>query len=998
MAEQRAKRRLAAILAADVVGYSRLMRADEAGTLAQLKAVRKELLDPKIAEYGGRIVKTTGDGILIEFSSAVDAVQHAVDVQRSMAQRNTDITESQRMEIRMGINVGDVIVDDDDLFGDGVNVAARLEGLAPPGGVCISGSVYEQVRYKLDTAFEDMGEQSVKNIDQAIRVYRINIGNQVMPGDGASAGAVDANFLQQPALAVLPFENLGGDPEQAYFADGLTEDIITALSLWRSFPVIARNSTFVYRGEAVKIQEVGRELGARYVLEGSVRRAGDRVRATAQLIDADTGHHVWAEKFDRQFEDIFDLQDELTQKIAAIVAPELERVEDNRAKVNQPQNLDAWHLVQRGMAFLDEYTQETNLHARDMFDQALKLDPTYSRAYSGLALAYARALMSGYEDSREAATDQAMEAARQAVALDGSDAYAHNMLGMACLWARQNKDAISSFQRAVELNPSYGHARASLGDTFNRMGRTDEGISLMEDALRLNPDAPNLRHINAFLARACINARRYEDAVEWARKAIHLRSDLAHAHCLMAVALAHLGRSEEARAALDECRRVQPDFFDSAVELRPYEDRAANEHLLDGLRKAGWQQPIDFETEPVQLPDKPSIAVLPFDNMSGDPEQDYFADGLVEDIITTLSKLLGLLVIARNSSFVYKGRSVDVREVARELGVRYVLEGSVRKGGDRIRITAQLIDADTGANVWAERYDRAIDDIFAVQDEITLVLATEMQVNLTEGEQARLRYATTSNFEAWTQWVQGLSHFRQPVTKDQFGPARYCWEKALALDPNSASLNGMLAFMHYADARFGWWDDRETALKKGCDYVDRALELDPENGDAHMSLSLLFMVMGRHEEAVVHARKSVELAPGSADAATFACFVLASSGHPEEAVVQIEKAMTLSPNYPANYLGHLGNAYRLSGRFDDAIAAFKAYHERNAGFGLTDLVIAYQQTDQPALAKQTAEQFLAIRPNFNIEAWVNTQFRSDKARLEAEVAALRAAGLPMSRM
>jgi TolB-like protein/cytochrome c-type biogenesis protein CcmH/NrfG len=391
----------------------------------------------------------------------------------------------------------------------------------------------------------------------------------------------------KPALAVLPFENLGGDPEQAYFADGLTEDIIHALSLWRSFPVIARHSTFVYRGEAVKIQEVGRELGARYVLEGSVRRADDRVRVTAQLIDADTGHHVWAERFDRQFEDIFDLQDDLTQKIAAIVAPELERVEDNRAKVNQPQNLDAWHLVQRGMALLNEYTKATNHRAREMFGEALKLDPTYSRAYSGLALAYARAMMSGYEESRETATDKTMVAARQAVALDSSDAYAHNMLGMACLWTRQFKDAISTFQRAVELNPSYGHARASLGDTLNRMGRTDEGIALMEDALRLNPDAPNLRHFNAFLARACINARRYEDAVEWARKAIHLRSDLAHAHCLMAVALAHLDRSDEARTALDECLRVQPDFFDSAVELTPFEDPAANEHLLDGLRKAG---------------------------------------------------------------------------------------------------------------------------------------------------------------------------------------------------------------------------------------------------------------------------------------------------------------------------------------------------------------------------------------------------------------------------
>ena len=383
--------------------------------------------------------------------------------------------------------------------------------------------------------------------------------------------------------------SIGGDPDQEYFADGLTEDIITALSLWRSFPVIARNSTFAYKGTSPDMRKVGEELGARYVLEGSVRKSGDRIRVTAQLIDADTGHHVWAERFDRKIEDIFDLQDDLTQKIAAIVAPELERVGQNRVTINQPQNLDAWSLVQRGTALLDKYTKETNLSAREMFGQALELDPTYSRAYSGLALSYARAGMSGYEQSRETTTEKTLEAARQAVALDGSDAYAHNMLAMGCLWARQYQDAITSLQRAVELNPSYAHARASLGDTYSRIGRTDEGISLMEDAMRLQPDAPNLRHFNAFLARSCITAERYQEAADWARKAIHRRSDLAHPHCLLAISLAYLNRTKEAKAALDECLRIQPDFFDSGVELSPYEDPAANEHLLEGLRKAGWE-------------------------------------------------------------------------------------------------------------------------------------------------------------------------------------------------------------------------------------------------------------------------------------------------------------------------------------------------------------------------------------------------------------------------
>jgi len=363
-------------------------------------------------------------------------------------------------------------------------------------------------------------------------------------------------------------------------------------------------------------------------------------------------------------------------------------------------------------------------------------------------------------------------------------------------------------------------------------------------------------------------------------------------------------------------------------------------------------KPPSEANQPLALTDKPSIAVLPFQNMSGDPEQEHFCDGLVEDIITTLSKLAGLRVIARNSTFVYKGRSVDIREAAKQLGVRYVLEGSVRKSGNRIRITAQLVDATDGAHLWAERYDRAMDDIFAIQDEITLTLATEMQVKLTEGEQARLHYTTTSNVEAWTYWVQGMSHHRKAVTKEEYGQARFFWEKALTLDPTSASLNAKLSFLHSLDARFGWWDNRETAIDKAWAYADRALEIDPGNAEAYTASSLILLLQRHYDEAVAAARKAVELAPGAADTAELASHILTASGYTEDAVALSEKAITLAPNYPAVYLGALGNAYRLSGRTDRAIAAFQAYHARNPGFGLTDLVIIYQQTGQPEKANE----------------------------------------------
>jgi adenylate cyclase len=577
------QRRLAAIVSVDVVGYSRLMGADETGTLAALRAHRSELIDPKIAEHGGRIVKTMGDGLLLDFPSVVNATRCAIGVQQGMAERNKGIDDNRRITFRIGINLGDIIIEGEDILGDGVNVAARLQEIAEPGGVSISGRVHEDVQDRLDAQFEDAGEQTLKNIARPMRVWR---------------------------------------------------------------------------------------------------------------------------------------------------------------------------------------------------------------------------------------------------------------------WS-----------------PSTGDAG----------GGAAKGLPLS---------------------------------------------------------------------------------------------------------------------------DKASIAVLPFTNMSGDEEQEYFADGLAEDIITSLSKLAGLRVIARNSSFVYKGQTVDIREVAKQLGVQFVLEGSVRRGGDRIRITAQLIDASSGSHVWAERYDRAMDDIFAVQDEITLVLATEMQVKLTEGEQARLHYTTTDNVEAWTHWVKGLFHYRQAITKENFTAAMSCWQKALTLDPISAALHGSIGYMHYMDVRFGWWDDRQAALEKARTYSDRALELDPDSPSGHTSSSLTFLVEGHYDEAAVHARRAANLAPGSADAVAFACVVLANTGYPQEAVALGERAMILSPNYPASYLGQLGNAYRLAGRIEDAIAAFKAYHARSPGFGLSDLVIAYQQTDRPAEAKRTAEQLLSVRRDFTIAAWAKTQFRADKAGIEADIAALRAAGLP----
>ncbi len=590
------KRKLAAILAADVVGFSRLTGADEDRTLARLRALRSDLIDPTIAVHNGRVFKRTGDGALVEFRSVVDAVRCAIEVQNAMVERNAGVAPDRRIEFRIGIHVGDVVEESDgDMMGDSVNIAARLEGIAKPGAICLSEQAYWQVKTRLDIAVSDLGATQLKNIAEPIRAFSLQVG---LPAEAKPAAPVEPSAAERPA-------------------------------------------------------------------------------------------------------------------------------------------------------------------------------------------------------------------------------------------------------------------------------------------------------------------------------------------------------------------------------------------------------------ERPSLSGKPSIAVLPFQNMSGDAEQEYFCDGLVEDIITTLSKLDGLRIIARNSSFVYKGRSLDVREAARQLGVRYVLEGSVRRSGARIRVTAQLIDAADGSHLWAERYDRGVDDIFAIQDEITLMLATEMQVKLTDGEQARMHYTTTSNVEAWTYWAKGMSYFRQPPTRANREAAQAAWEKALALDPNSAPLNAMLGFTHCLDARFGWKDSFDVAHAKARRYAEKALELDPGNADAHITSGMVLLMEGRHDEAVADARKAVHLAPGSADVAQLAGFIVLPSGYAEEAIALCEKSISLSPNYPSVYLGTLGDAYRQAGRSDDAIATFEAYHARNPGFGLTDVVIAYHEKGQPEEAKRTAARLMAARPEFTIAGWRKTQFiRRDAARVEADAAALRAAGLP----
>ncbi len=476
MAEARVERRLAAILAADVAGYSRLMGVDEEGTLASLKGHRSELIDPKIAEHRGRIVKTTGDGALIEFASAVDAVRCAMEIQRVMAERNVSIPEERRIEFRIGINVGDIIIDEGDIYGDGVNIAARVETLASPGAICISDNAYQQIKGKLAIEVSDLGEQQLKNIAQPVRVFGVHL-------DGTPARPALA-LPDKPSIAVLPFNNMSDDPEQEYFADGIVEDIITALSRVKSFFVIARNSSFTYKGKTVDIKQVSRELGVRYVLEGSVRKGADRVRITAQLIDSASGSHLWAERYDRQLTDVFAIQDEITWNIVNAIQPELARAEIERAHRKPPENLGAWDLVLRARALVFKLTPEDNAKAKALLQQAIIIDPEYGAAYTMLCTCFAFEGFFGWSERPRNSFQEGERYVETAVRLDPDDAEPLQALASILMMTSRAQNAIEVARRAIELNPNSSAGYARLAGALAFAGHPEEAIVAAERALR----------------------------------------------------------------------------------------------------------------------------------------------------------------------------------------------------------------------------------------------------------------------------------------------------------------------------------------------------------------------------------------------------------------------------------------------------------------------------------------------------------------------------------
>jgi adenylate cyclase len=570
-------RRLAAILAADVVGYSRLMGADEEGTLERLKALRSELIDPNIAKHHGRIVKTTGDGLLVEFASVVDAVRCAAEVQQAMSERNAGVPANNRIELRIGVNLGDVIADGDDLYGDGVNIAARIEALADAGGVFVSGTAYEHVRDRLPCGFQDIGEQQVKNIARPIRVYRV-----LLDGAASTLNKAPLPLPDKPSLVVLPFQNMSGDPEQEYFADGMVEEITTALSRIRSLFVIARNSAFTYKGEAIDVKQVGRELGVRYVLEGSVRKGGNRVRITAQLIDARTGTHLWADRFEGSLEDIFALQDRVAISVAGVIEPALQAAETARSVSRPTNDLTAYDLYLRAYPTLWSSARQIP-EALRLLEQAIARDPHYGPALAVAALCCFRLLYDERSEDREADHLKGVDFARRALEVAGDDPVVLANAAHALAYFGEDIGAVIALaDRAVALNPN--SARSWALSAYNRIwaGQLDMGLEHLAVSDRLSP---RVRVGTSPIAVGGVHffARRFDEAVPKLLLAIQEDPTSPQAYRYLAACYAHMGRLDEAREIIRRLRTIAPVMISDASYLRNPEHR---ELLLSGLRLA----------------------------------------------------------------------------------------------------------------------------------------------------------------------------------------------------------------------------------------------------------------------------------------------------------------------------------------------------------------------------------------------------------------------------
>ena len=989
------KRKLTAVFSADVAGYSRLMGENEAETVKTLTGYRK-IMGEVVHQHRGRIIDSPGDNILAEFASVVDAVQCAVAAQNEFKEWNANLPENRRMEFRIGVNLGDVIEEESRIYGDGVNIAARLEGLAEAGGICISGTAFDQVKNKVPVGYQYQGKQTVKNIADPVRAYKVLMGPEavgkvigekertqaklgwkiaaavavllVVAGgllwnsywrapevEPASVDKMAFPLPGKPSIAVLPFVNMSEDPKQEYFSDGITEQIISGLSKVPNLFVIARNSTFTYKGKPVKVQKVAEDLGVKYVLEGSVQKSPDRLRITTQLIDATTGLHLWSERYDREPKDIFSIQDDITMEIMKAMRVELRGDQARMWVKHEKTDLEVYEKYLEGISYYERFTKGDNAQARQLFEEAIDKDPQFVGAYVALGWTHFWDARFGWVESGAESIKMALKYAQKAIELDNTAALAYSLIGGVYFLQRQYEKAMAEGERAAALNPNGAMGYSFLAGVAGCLGRWEDSINYAKKSIRLDPFSQIISF--HWLGRAYFMIGQYDEAIQTFKKALGVNPDYLPAHAFLAASYISLGRETEAAEEREEVLRINPNFYlDSYAKTLPYKNESDIERYMAALRKAGLP-----EKPPLPLPDKPSIAVLPFVNMSDDKSQEFFSDGITEEIITALSKTPRLFVIARNSTFVYKDKPVNVQQVSRELGVKYVLEGSVRRSGDQLRITVQLIDATTGNHLWAERYDREMKEVFAIQDEVTMKITSALQVKLTEGESASILAKGIQSLDAYLKLLEGRELVRA-LNRDDNALARKKFEEAVALDPKSAVAYSHLGFTYVMDFAFGI--DREESMKKAFACAQKALALDDSQPTVYTTMEFMYGFMRRHEEAIAAGEKAVRNSPGSAYAQFSLGRALNFACRDREALTHLEMAVRMDPIPPAIYYMHIGSAHLNLRNYEEAVSALKkalALTPRNE-FARGCLIVAYVEMNRMEEARTEAQEYQKTIP------------------------------------
>jgi len=962
--EQKTIRKLRAILSADVKGYSLLMADDEAYTIKKLEAYRDSMSD-LIRSHSGRVVDAVGDNLLAEFSSVVDAVRCSVEIQKDLQQKNADLPTDKCLKFRIGVNIGDVIQEGDRIYGNGVNVAARIEGLAESGGICISRNTYNHVRDKLELGYEYLGEHSVKNIKRPVRVYKVLmdpedagklIGVKTKPSakkwvwplvaavvillgivawqvyeklttpDFKPATVENMVFPlpEKPSIAVLPFDNMSGDPEQEFFSDGITEEIITALSKTPKMFVIARNSTFTYKGKAVKVQQVAEELGVRYVLEGSVRKSEGQVRITAQLIDALTGEHMWAERYDREFKDIFALQDEVTKEILTALHIKLTDGEQARIYAKGTDNLEAYLKAMQAQWYAYLWTKRGNSEAKRLIEEAIALAPDYAYAHRVLGTTHIVDLFVGSSNSPKESLAKAAGAYRKAITLDESLASAYGAMGFVLTMMRKYDEAIRLGKKAVALEPNSADVINMYATILTYAGMVDEAIPMHRTALRLNPKPP-ITYYQPF-GHALRISGQYEEAIAMQKKAIEQEPDNYNAFIILAASASLAGYDQEARAAVKEILRIDPQFSVKRL-IAPFKDRTILRKNCDALNNAGLSLNCDVfpaEEPSIVKSDKPSIAVLPFVNMSNDPEQEYFSDGMTDELIGDLAKINDIFVISRNSAFTYKGKSIKAQQIANDLNVRYILEGSVQRSGNKVRIRAQLIDGKTDHHLWSESYDGLLDDIFELQDKITGNIVSALAVKLTPDERIRISDKGTENILAYETFLKGFEHYSRFTAKNLLKAIEF-YQQAIVIDPNFSRAYSGLAVTYFMLQTNDFL--RELSITSQIDimnlrikarhYLDIAMK-NP-TWETYRVASLMDRLRRQFDSSKAFAQKAVFLAPNESLANLTLGGSFIWSGRAEKALYYIDKAMKLDPELLDIKLGEKGQAYFVLGEYEKAV-------------------------------------------------------------------------------